>query len=135
MKIVKGRTQPLGIAGGLLLIIGCFSPLMSTPMGMITMMFAGNTLGRVLLIIAIVSLVLTVLRQYRYLLVTGLASLGLTGYELYQFQTQIGELKAGGTASAVAQTLAQSVQFSWGWVPLFLGALLILLAGAFGYRR
>ncbi|WP_440949537.1 hypothetical protein [Methanosphaerula subterraneus] len=135
MKIVKGRTQLLGVAGGLMLVIGCFSPVMSTPMGSITMMFAGNTLGRVLLIIAIVSLVLTVLGQYRYLLVTGLASLGVTGYELYQFQTQIGQLKTGGVASAVAQTLAQSVQFSWGWVPLFLGALLIMLSGALGYRR
>lgn len=135
MKIVKGRTQLLGLAGGLLLVIGCFSPLMSTPMGMITMMFAGNTLGRILLIIAIVSLVLTILGQYRYLLITGLASLGLIGYELYQFQTQIGILKTGGSASAVAQTLAQSIQFSWAWVPLFLGALLILLSGALGYRR
>ena len=104
-------------------------------MGMITMMFAGNTLGRILLIIAIVSLVLTILGQYRYLLITGLASLGLIGYELYQFQTQIGMLKTGGSASAVAQTLAQSIQFSWAWVPLFLGALLILLSGALGYRR
>lgn len=135
MKIVKRRTQLLGLAGGLLLVIGCFSPLMSTPMGMITMMFAGNTLGRILLIIAIVSLVLTILGQYRYLLITGLASLGLIGYELYQFQTQIGMLKTGGSASAVAQTLAQSIQFSWAWVPLFLGALLILLSGALGYRR
>lgn len=135
MKIVKGHTQLLGLVGGLLLVIGCFSPVMSTPMGMITMMFAGNTLGRVLLIIAIVSLVLTVLRQYRYLLVTGLASLGLTGYEIYQFQTQIGQIKAGEMSSVVAQTLAQSVQFSWGWIPLFLGALLILVSGALGYRR
>lgn len=124
----------LGIAGALLLIIGCFSPLVSTPMGMVTMMFAGNTLGRVLLIIAIISLVLVFVKQYRYLLVTGLASLMVTGYELYQFQTQIGLLKTGGSASA-ASALAQSVQFSWGWAPLFLGALLVLLSGALGYRR
>ncbi|ACL18040.1 hypothetical protein Mpal_2785 [Methanosphaerula palustris E1-9c] len=104
-------------------------------MGMVTMMLAGNTLGRILLIIAIVSLVLTIIRKYRYLLATGLVSLGVVGYELYQFQTQIGQLKAGGAASAVAQTLAQSVQFSWGWIPLFLGALLILLSGVHGYRR
>jgi hypothetical protein len=135
VKIVKGRTQLLGLAGGLLLVIGCFSPVMSTPMGMVTMMLAGNTLGRILLIIAIVSLVLTIISKYRYLLVTGLVSLGVVGYELYQFQTQIGQLKTGGAASAVAQTLAQSVQFSWGWIPLFLGALLLLLSGVLGYRR
>jgi hypothetical protein len=133
VKFAKGRSQLLGLAGGLLLVIGCFSPLMSTPMGMITMMFAGNTLGRILLIIAIISLVLALLKQYRYLLVTGLATLVVTGYELYQFQNQIGLLKTGGSVTA-ASTLAQSIQFSWGWVPLFLGALLILLSGALGRR-
>lgn len=147
VKITKEQWQLLGIAGGLLLIIGCFSPIMTTPLGPVTIIFAGNTFGMVLLFLAIVSLVLAILGRYRELLATGLASLGLIGYrlleiwyELSKLQTQIDQFKTEGVftnafAQIVGQAMVKSIQLSWGWIPLFLGALMVVLPGALWYRR
>lgn len=147
VSITKGQMYLIGIAGGLLLIIGCFSPILSSPLGPVTIIFAGNTCGMVLLFLAIVSLVLAILGRDRELLATGLASLGLIGYRLVEIwyglsklQTQIDQFKTEGVfanafAQLVGQTMIKSIQISWGWIPLVLGALLVVLPGALWYRR
>lgn len=147
VSITKGQMYLIGIAGGLLLIIGCFSPILSSPLGLFTIIFAGNIVGMVLLLLATVSLMLAIFGWHRELLATGLVSLGLIGYRLVEIwyglsklQIQVDQFKTEGVfanafAQLVGQTMIKSIQISWGWIPLVLGALLVMLPGALWYRR
>jgi hypothetical protein len=90
----------------------------------------------------VISIVLATSRLFAGLWLTGLGSMGLLLFTLFNFLSNIDrfreQMKAGaqeaGPFSGLAATLADltvnSVQIQWGWAVLLLGSILIVLAAA-----
>ena len=117
----------LGIAGSLILVLGVFAPLIRLPtLG--TMNYFGNGKGDgvVFLILAVASLVLSVMRRHRGLWITGIISAALLLFGFIGFQDVVthAEQKSAATGRPV------DVQLEWGWALLIVGTLLIVIAAA-----
>lgn len=119
--------QILTWAGAVLLIVGLFVSAKTYSASFVSASASrslwdyGTFWAVILLLLALVSAGLAYIRDYKWLLVTGAASLLICILEfLYAFSNEI----EGVSSSAV------SAHPSWGWILLFPGALLILVAGA-----
>jgi hypothetical protein len=90
------QSQPLlGLIGSLLLTVGVFAPILSVPiMGTINYFANGKGDGTLVLILAVVSLILTVRRRYEWLLTTGVASLAMMTFTFINFQLRMSEANA-----------------------------------------
>lgn len=129
----------LGIVGSLILVLGVFSPLLSMPvMGTLNYFQNGKGDGVIVLILAVVSLLLSVSRRYRGLWFTGLASGGLLAFTFINFQMRFHKMEtemktklADNPFGGVASLVTEAVQMQWGWAVLIVGILLILVAAAF----
>jgi hypothetical protein len=95
--------------------------------------------GVVILVLAGLSLVATLARQYHPLILTGLAALGLLLYSFVTFQRALSELQttldtdlAGNPFRGLADLAVQAVQLQWGWILLMIGAVLLIVAGLAG---
>jgi hypothetical protein len=70
-----GRKQKLGIAGSIVLFVGVFTPIVSLPIvGNMNYFRNGQGDRVIVLILALISIVLVLRKQYRWLWVTGLLS-------------------------------------------------------------
>ena len=87
-------------------------------------------------------IVWSTLTEMSGLLVTALASFGVLGYTLINFQTRMSELKVGVSTKladnpmrGLVQNAVESVQLEWGWAILVVGAGLLVAAAAIGSAR
>jgi hypothetical protein len=136
--------QRLGLLGCVLMAVGVFAPLVRIPIfGEINYFYNGRGDGIYVLGLAGISLLLVMKRWYGWLWVTGGASMGMIVYSFYRFTIGMADLETelasqyagdGGLfdelASSLSEALIESVQLQWGWLPLFAGALLLLVAGS-----
>jgi hypothetical protein len=133
----------LGIIGSLILVLGVFSPLFSVPvMGSVNYFQNGKGDGVIVLILAVVSLLLSVARQFRSLWLTGLTSAVLLTLTFVSFQINFERMKseintrlADNPFAGLANLATEAVQMQWGWAVLISGTLLILVAAAFKPQR
>lgn len=127
----------LGILGVAIVSVGVFCPLISAPIvGSINYFQNGDGDGKILLIIAAVSLFLIYLNRAKYLTHTGTLNLIILGYTFYSFIQKKNELKAGldtdlagNPFKGLADMAYNAFQLQWGWVILILGSLLLIFAG------
>lgn len=130
----------LGILGSVLLLIGPFLPMVSLPISGNVNFFhgEGNTaVGILLMIIALISIALTLNRSFRQLWITGLISTAIAGQAFYNLYTKIDDMKketamnlAGNPFKGLADVALITMQPQWGWGVIAAGVLLILGAAS-----
>ncbi len=145
----------VGVVGSVLLMLGCFSPAVRIgPLGGVNLFSIGQfsqlaqMLGYVLVAIAVTGLVLSVTRNYANLWACGAGAIAILLIALVVFHRKIAESKAAMNAamsqfqgkmagpqaealsSAMSKAMSQMAQLGlgWGWLPLFAGAILLVLA-------
>ena len=132
------KKQTLGLIGSVILFIGVFTPLVSLPLvGSINYFMNGKGDGTIILILAGVSLILVLVKKYKGLWLTGLASLGTILFTFINFQRRMSGVKsemqrdlAGNPFAGLAELAVESVQLQWGWALLVVGAVLIISSAA-----
>ena len=124
------RTKKLlGIIGSIMLFIGVFLPIIHIPiMGDINYFRNGKGDGVIILIFSAISLFLVLSERFKMLWLTGLASIGVMLFTLYNFSSKISEAQtkmdadlSGNPFRGLADTAMQSFQLEWGWAILFVG--------------
>jgi hypothetical protein len=132
------NSKSITLAGAVVLIIGLFLPIF-TVMGAISisLFLPGQGVsidGIVGMACAILAGILALINQSKWAVIPGLIALGLLGYDYFRMQT---ELSGGGTTITAEQAAAvaemASVNFI-GWGVMGLGAVLILVGGAMGWK-
>jgi len=114
------RRQLFGLLGSGLLILGTFVPLISVPL-LGTMNYFANGKGDGIFIIgySALALLFTVLKRYKLLWIPAILSIAQLTYALITFTQKMSE------ASGLI-----SISMEWGWLVLFAGAVLLVLAAA-----
>ncbi len=133
------NAKTLTLAGAVVLIIGLFLPIY-TVMGAISISFfspgGGVSIdGIVVMACAALAGILALINHAKWAVIPGLVALGLLVYDYLRMQT---EMSGGGTTVTPeqAEMMAQvaSVNFL-GWGVMGLGALIILIGGAMGWKN
>jgi len=132
------KKQLLGLTGSFILFIGVFAPIVSVPIiGNLNYFQNGKGDGTIIIILAVISLILTLSKKYNWLWVTGFGSLGVLAFTFINFQKTISRIKAdlqlelvGNPFAGWAELALQSVQLQWGWAVLIVGSLLLISAAA-----
>ena len=94
--------------------------------------------GKIVLVLAVVSFVLVMVKKYKGLWFTGLGSLGIMLFTFINFQSIISKAKADIESElsgniffrGLADLAIQSFQLQWGWALLVLGAALVIASAA-----
>lgn len=134
--------QILGLAGSVILFIGVFTPIISLPIvGSMNYFQNGRGDGVILLLVAILSAFLTLAKRYRFLLFTGGGSLAILALTFITFQVRMSQMQSEMKKSlgdnpfaGLAGTMMNSVQISWGWAILIIGAVLLIAAAIIDRR-
>ena len=133
--------QIMGLAGSLILLAGVFAPILSIPIaGQLNYFRNGTGDGVFVLIMAIISLVVTLTKKYGLLWATGLGSLAVMVFTFVHFHLTMSGVKADldvdladNPFRGLADMAVQSIQLQWGWGVLLVGVLLLLItAGSKG---
>jgi hypothetical protein len=130
--------QLLGILGSILLFVGIFTPIVSLPIvGSMNYFRNGQGDGVFVLILAVISFILTVTRNFKGLWFTGLGSAAVLLFTFLNFQAKMAETRgeldrelAGNPFRGLADLAVESVQLQWGWAVLVVGAALVVAAAA-----
>ncbi len=138
MNTGVGRKQILGLVGSVILFIGVFTPIVSVPIvGNLNYFQNGRGDRVIVLVLALISLVLVLIKWYRWLWLTGPLSLGVMLYTFINFQVRMAEATAkmeqelaNNPFRGIADIAMQSVQIQWGWAVLVVGAALLIAAAA-----
>jgi hypothetical protein len=128
--------QLLGLIGSIILFIGVFTPIISIPIvGNMNYFQNGTGDGVIVLVLAVISIVLSVTKKYKWLLITGLASLALLIITFINFQVRISSARssmkdsmANNPFGGLGEALFNSVQIQWGWAILIIGAGFLIAA-------
>lgn len=129
------RKTIIGLSGSAILVIGIFLPMVSVPiLGSINYFRNGHGDGVIVLLLATVSVIITLSKKYKWLLYTGAASIALLGYTLYNVYNGISRAKsemqvdlADNPFKGLATLAAESFQLEWGWAVMLLGAVMLII--------
>jgi hypothetical protein len=130
--------QPLAFVGSALLFIGVFCPIVSVPiMGQMNYFQNGKGDGMIILVLAAASAILAFTKLFRFLWLTGGASLGLLVITVIRFQSKLGDLRKemksdlhDNPFAGLADMAIDAVQIQWGIAILILGGVLLIAAAA-----
>ena len=130
--------QGLGLMGSIILFVGVFTPIVSVPiMGNVNYFRNGKGDGTIVLLLAVISFILVLTKNYKGLWLTGIASLVAMLFTFINFQSRISQAKAdmeweleGNPFRGLADMAMQSVQLEWGWALLIVGAALVIASAA-----
>jgi len=133
------NSKTLTLAGAVVLVIGLFLPI-ATAMGINVslLMPPGQSItvdGLVLLACAVLGGVLALIGQGKWAVIPGLAALAFLVYEYLDTKNKLSG--AGGALTPEqAEMMAQMVSVNYlGWGVMGLGAVLILVGGAMGWKK
>ncbi len=89
--------------------------------------------GVIVLVLAIISFILILLKKYKGLWFTGIGSMIIMTFTFINFQmalsgarTQMETELSGNPFRGLADITMQSVQIQWGWAVLIIGAILLI---------
>src|SRR3954471_14159053 len=124
----------LSLIGSATLALGVFMPILSLPIvGSINYFDNGHGDGTIILVLALVSVVLSLRRRFEWLLTTGAGSLAVLLFtfvivrmRLSEMETRMNTELADNPFRGLAQLATASVQLQWGWMILALGGLLLI---------
>jgi hypothetical protein len=127
------RSTLWGFLGAALLAAGCFAPIAAlTGGGAATLLGSGSIPARLILVAALSSVALILLRRHRALLITGTFAGLMVLVEFLQHQGDLAVVTGSGSS---ATALLSSFANEWGWALFVVGVALLLLAGLFPGRR
>jgi len=134
----KGTKQLLGLIGSAVLFVGVFAPIISIPiMGNMNYFQNGKGDGTFVLILAVISLILILLKKFKGLWFTGLGSMAIMVFTFINFQINLANTKTqmetelvGNPFRGLTDMAIQSVQIQWGWALLIVGAVLVIASAA-----
>jgi hypothetical protein len=113
-----------------------FAPIFSVPLlGTINYFQNGKGDGVIVLVLAIVSVALALVKLYKGLLLTGGGTIAILVFTLFNFQSKMSDLQssmekelAGNPFAGFGQAVLNSIQLEWGWAVLIIGACLVIAA-------
>jgi hypothetical protein len=113
-------------------------PIVSLPIvGSINYIYNGRGDGIFVLILAVISIILVVMKIYKGLWITGVGSLWVMLYTFINLQSGISKMKkdlntdlADNPFRGIADMAVNSVQIQWGWAVLVVGAGLVIASAA-----
>ena len=121
------KRQLIGLIGVALVCVGVFMPFVDLPIvGSRSYLQNGKGDGALMFVIAAVSLVLILSRNFHALWFTGLASLGTLCYTYINFHRTLSRMKF----ESLANLVVESAEFRWGGGVLVVGAFVLLAAAA-----
>ncbi|MCH7294084.1 hypothetical protein [Acinetobacter higginsii] len=129
------KQQLIGFFGAFLLLIGVFLPVISAPLiGTVSLINNGKGDGMIICGLAILSFVIIALKRIKLLWLSGGISFLLLSYDLYTIASTISKTKAdvsanlkGNPFGGLAEAMMNSIQLQYGWVILFIGAIILLI--------
>lgn len=100
--------------------------------GAITYFHNGHVDVVILIVLATISLILSLIKKFAGLWVTGLASLGVVlidfGIEFPEIKEQMGKELSGDYLGGIINIVLRYFQLQWGWMILIVGSALIITA-------
>ena len=141
IRLSKDPKQLLGLIGSSLLFLGVFTPIISYPViGSMNAFQHTQWNGPIILILAVISLFLSLTGRYNRLWVIGFLSLGVVAltflsiqFKLLALQEKMAMRLAGNPLRGLADKAVPSVQIRWGWALLVAGALLLIASTAYDW--
>jgi len=132
------RTKKIvAIFGCTLTAVGVFTPIASAPLtGQISLFKGGEGDGIFFLLLAAVSLALAIFSRFGGLWITGGLTLSGVAFEFYYSNSLIANARRqvidgyplGSDLAVIAKDAAASFRIEWGWLFLFAGSFLLLVA-------
>ncbi|MEQ1303190.1 zinc ribbon domain-containing protein [Acinetobacter radioresistens] len=128
------KQQLIGLAGGLLLLLGVFLPIASMPIvGSVSIFSSGRIDGYILLGLAIISLILAFVNALKLLRITGGISILIVVidfiyllYKLNSIKGEVADKLKGNPFGGMAEAMISTVQIQYGWVFLFIGSFMVI---------
>ena len=124
----------LGLIGSTVLFLGVFCPIISAPIvGSMNYFQNGKGNGAIVLMLAVMSLALTLLGRYKLLWFTALASAALLLHTFINFQRGMSVLAKESQSepfAGLAEGMAQTVQLQWGFALLVIGVVILMFCAA-----
>jgi hypothetical protein len=126
--------QLLGIAGSIVLFLGVFMPLISMPIvGSLNYFQNGKGDGVIIIVLAGISMFLTLTKRFKGLLVTAFCSFAVMGFTFFRFQYAMNGVreeisKSNNLFKGFGEKMLDTVQLQWGWAVLLVGAGLLIAA-------
>lgn len=119
------KKQALGVIGAIVLGLGAFCPIVSTPR--LTFFDQGRGDGMILVALASGALLVSLLRRPVTLLASAICAAGLVGFDFYRFWGRVVAAQAELAASA-DPARAIPPELSWGWLVMAAGLVLLFAA-------
>ena len=130
-----GTPRLLGIIGSIALLIGVFLPAVSSSIrGSLSYFQNGKSDGTIVLVLAVISFFLVLVKGYRWLLLTGLASLGDMVFAFLNFRRRMFEARTEAADKSVRDVI-EAVNLQWGWAVLVVGAGLLIAAAVLEFKE
>ena len=134
------NAKTLTLAGAVVLIIGLFLPAITVfgiSMNMIMPAGQGVTMdGLILAACAVLAAVLALINQSKWAVIPGLAALAFLVYDYMKASSALSGQAGGEIPPEAAQALSQMASLNYlGWGVMGLGALVILIGGAMGWKN
>jgi hypothetical protein len=137
------KGQIIGLIGSVLLIIGVFIPLVRVPLAGGISFFDSDKLESIILIVlAVISIFLIVLKMYKLVWFSGIAALATVSASGIQTVRKLLSIKS--TAEKIigekltdkfTNATVEQIHISWGLVFMFVGAILIMVCMAFDKNK
>lgn len=132
-----------GIAGVAILVIGVFTPFLKLPIvGDVNYFQNGKGDGVIVLVLAGMSFAVALLKHFKWLLVTGMLTLGCLAFAFFNVQRRLAEVKQqmakdleGNPFHGLAEGMMASIQLQWGFAVLVVGAIILIAAALIPKRQ
>lgn len=125
----------LALCGSLLLLVGLFAPIVSTPPSGSIAYWQSGTEAVLIVPLLVGTMLLSASNEMKYIWRAGVAAFGVVVFSflrvLYVLTVSRRHLAegAGNPDTGLAEAVFASAHILWGWAALFLGAVLIMFAG------
>lgn len=139
-EIVIQVQMIIAIIGSVLLIVGVYLPVYKARfIGQIPYSQVGKYYDEIVVSLAIISVLIALLKLYRWLSLTALVSLSVILYSFYNLFSKIEKLRLRveeklfnnpykGLLNMIIDSIQQSATFQWGVIVLAIGILLLIIS-------
>jgi len=144
-KIINIQIASIGLIA---MFIGLFLPIVYIPItgdiSYVDYITEKRIDGLLMLLLVVFSFILIVASQYKGLLFTGIASIGVMAFTLTELLKKISNAKhnlnadlalADNPLRGLAEMVVNSFQLQWGWSILFVGAVLLIVSATISSNK
>jgi hypothetical protein len=140
------KQKKMAIFGLIAMFVGLLLPIIHSPnmgnLNYVDYITEGEISGLIMLFLLGISLILVFAKKYKYLLFTGISSVGVMAFTLIQLQILISNAKRGIYAEistnpfvGLADIYQDSFQLQWGLAVLFIGSVLLMVSATISNKK